>query len=1032
MISKFWPKKTGNFANYKHSDHVDESKISPSGKEDESKYLAKEEVKGKRTSSKFYVEIDGDSVGGASDLSLNSVSPTASESCLNGDVMSSTDSADTDGSCSVPLKPELKPKPKISSPLLLNRLPVPGAVPERTSPCAVKPPASPVKIQVCPRASCFPPPWPPSPRQELIRSQENEQNDRAKQSSEVVQPMRNVKREPMRAPVSNPPGSNHPGSTPLTNRRSRSGRRSFTTDDADIGLYKKPSFSPELSPLPDSAKSKPVILRHGKGSEVSSRVDLFERLTCTRSRSFSNEKSSANQAEQESRLISSKPKPPTKPKSSNLSPDWKTVSPSKPSPVLNERSATKAEEKIPDSPALPVSHPPLSSSDGKQHAHLKAPERSKASSDESPSPKLGEIDAISTNENYDREMEFSDDEFSFSDENESGDENRIDKAAQELAPIEKAKKVAEELLKTEEAYVGRLKLLDEIFHTRILHQNREENFIPQEVIPQMFSNIKSILLFHNDFLLPQLRSCMEEWGESVARVGQVMKKFAPFLKMYAGYVKNFAAATSLITLWIQRSPGFARCLDEIQRQPECGCLTLQHHLLEPIQRVPRYELLLRDYIKNLPEESEDRIHASEALVLVTRAAEHSNMEMRKIEKFRGLLDLNDALGGALDLVDPTRELIKEGKITKISARDGDHLERYLFLFNDMLIVCQSLPLKQLGLRQQQYVVKSKLDIRGMQVLQGNNPETAHTFMIKSKQKSIEFCGGTEELKEEWQKALWSTISDFTKKEQSRNADANILIEFQEKGLGKRAPVWVKDQETTMCMTCGERFGTFKRRHHCRCCGKVVCNKCSAYKAKLSYNDSGELRVCAHCSTALGLIQAKMSEEKSALNKTRAVLKTSAANPSVLSGYLNLSRNRKNWTRKFIAIHSDFVLYSFKAHQDVIAQMSLPLPGCDISKVEKCEDIQMKDFVFCISQKPLNKFYYFQADDESQRKRWIEVLLCTTVAELPKNVSSCPMPKVEIKIDEVPSSPSTDSSRPLTDEPAFDVVSKQKEDERPSE
>lgn len=186
MISKFWPKKTGNFANCKHSDRVDESKISPSGKEDESKYPAKEEAKGRRTSSKFYVEIDGDSVGGASDLSLNSVSPTASESCLNGDIMSSTDSAYTDVSCSVPLKPGLKPKPKIPSPLpSLNHLPVPGAVPERINPCAVKPPASPVRVQACPRTSCFPPPWPPSPRQELIRCQESEQNDRAKQSSEV-------------------------------------------------------------------------------------------------------------------------------------------------------------------------------------------------------------------------------------------------------------------------------------------------------------------------------------------------------------------------------------------------------------------------------------------------------------------------------------------------------------------------------------------------------------------------------------------------------------------------------------------------------------------------------------------------------------------------------------------------------------------------------------------------------------------------------------------------------------------------------
>lgn len=38
----------------------------------------------------------------------------------------------------------------------------------------------------------------------------------------------------------------------------------------------------------------------------------------------------------------------------------------------------------------------------------------------------------------------------------------------------------------------------------------------------------------------------------------------------------------------------------------CGNLTLQHHMLEPVQRIPRYELLLKDYLKKLPEDAADR------------------------------------------------------------------------------------------------------------------------------------------------------------------------------------------------------------------------------------------------------------------------------------------------------------------------------------------------------------------------------------------------------------------------------------------
>lgn len=45
---------------------------------------------------------------------------------------------------------------------------------------------------------------------------------------------------------------------------------------------------------------------------------------------------------------------------------------------------------------------------------------------------------------------------------------------------------------------------------------------------------------------------------------------------------------------------------EFQKQEICGNLTLQHHMLEPVQRIPRYELLLKDYLKKLPEESPDR------------------------------------------------------------------------------------------------------------------------------------------------------------------------------------------------------------------------------------------------------------------------------------------------------------------------------------------------------------------------------------------------------------------------------------------
>ncbi|GAA6060811.1 hypothetical protein JCM10212_000584 [Sporobolomyces blumeae] len=41
-----------------------------------------------------------------------------------------------------------------------------------------------------------------------------------------------------------------------------------------------------------------------------------------------------------------------------------------------------------------------------------------------------------------------------------------------------------------------------------------------------------------------------------------------------------------------------------------------------------------------------------------------------------------------------------------------------------------------------------------------------------------------------------------------------------------APVWVPDSKADKCMRCGDAFGVWRRRHHCRLCGGVVCWACS--------------------------------------------------------------------------------------------------------------------------------------------------------------------------------------------------------------
>lgn len=168
----------------------------------------------------------------------------------------------------------------------------------------------------------------------------------------------------------------------------------------------------------------------------------------------------------------------------------------------------------------------------------------------------------------------------------------------------RAHRVAEELLATEKKYVDILHLIDQVFQFRVDQENRAHPMFPPETVQHMFSNIKSIYKFHNDFLLPQLEERMKCWHEN-PRIGDIMKNFAPFLKMYTEYVKNFDYAMNLINTLQQKVPRFAGIVNEIHKLDECAKLSLSHHMLSPIQRLPRYELLLKDYLRNLEDENPD-------------------------------------------------------------------------------------------------------------------------------------------------------------------------------------------------------------------------------------------------------------------------------------------------------------------------------------------------------------------------------------------------------------------------------------------
>ncbi|XP_015981522.2 FYVE, RhoGEF and PH domain-containing protein 3 isoform X8 [Rousettus aegyptiacus] len=437
--------------------------------------------------------------------------------------------------------------------------------------------------------------------------------------------------------------------------------------------------------------------------------------------------------------------------------------------------------------------------------------------------------------------------------------------------------IAQELLHTEETYVRRLHLLDQVFCTRLT-----EAGIPVEVTTGIFSNISSIYRFHGQFLLPELQIRITEEWDINPRLGDILQKLAPFLKMYGEYVKNFDRAMELVSAWTHRSLLFRDIVHGIQKQEVCGNLTLQHHMLEPVQRVPRYELLLKDYLKQLPLNAPDRKDAERSLELISTAANHSSAAIRKMEKMHKLLEVYERLGGEEDIVNPTNELIKEGHIQKLSAKNGTAQDRHLILFNSMILYC----VPKLRLMGQKFSVREKMDISDLQVQDIVKPHAAHTFIIMGRKRSLELQTRTEEEKQEWIQVIEATIEKHKQNSQTFKAFCSSLGQDEDPSLtpdppmvsaGSEEPAVAadggggtagleprrgssktkRDKEKQGCRSCGETFNSItKRKHHCKLCGVVICGKCSEFKAE----NGRQSRVCRECFPTQPVVPGSSSPE----------------------------------------------------------------------------------------------------------------------------------------------------------------------------
>ncbi|KAM8860796.1 FYVE, RhoGEF and PH domain-containing protein 6-like [Synchiropus picturatus] len=543
----------------------------------------------------------------------------------------------------------------------------------------------------------------------------------------------------------------------------------------------------------------------------------------------------------------------------------------------------------------------------------------------------------------------------------------------------KIQHIATEIMSSEAVFVDVLKLLHVDFRDAVSRASQQSGrpVIEDRLLNQILYSLPQLYELNQD-LLRELESRVATWDED-SQLADIFLQKGPFLKMYSTYIQEVEKNVALLEEQTEKNAAFRAVVRGFEASPRCANLALRHYLLKPVQRIPQYQLLLREYLKNLPPDSVEHKNAEAALHVVKNVADHANDFMKQGDNFQKMIQVQCSLTGGHVIVQPGRLFVKEGTLKKLSRKGMQ--PRTLFLFNDTLLY--TTPAKS-----GQYTLNKVLSLAGMKVSKPSQEAYQNELLIESVERSFILSASSAAERDEWLEAISTAISEYTKKKITfitGKISEEVEIGENDNGcaLGSKAPILVPDIRATMCMICTCEFTLMWRRHHCRACGKVVCKSCSSNKHCLEYMKNQAARVCDCCFIALNQPKCEacvspVSPSKAAFTfrrqkKIPAALKEVSANTanSSISGHLLRSKgSKKQWKRLWFVI-KDKVLYTYAASEDVAALESQPLLGFSLK-----ED-RVQEFGLRLYHKD-TLFYSFKVEDQQIAQRWIEAFKESTV------------------------------------------------------
>ena len=242
-----------------------------------------------------------------------------------------------------------------------------------------------------------------------------------------------------------------------------------------------------------------------------------------------------------------------------------------------------------------------------------------------------------------------------------------------------------------------------------------------------------------------------------ANVGDIILRHVTGLKtMYVVYSNSYDE----VSTELQRLVGsdghsdFGKVLREaLEDEGVAG--DFQGLLIQPIQRIPRYPLLLSRILELSPPDHPDHAPLQRAVDQVMDVAQHLNESLRRREEELRVLDLQKCFFPPFRLVAPGRRLLYQGELTKLAAMPSSSLKERkrhtFFLFNDSIAYGQQI---FAGF----YQARRLLKLKGWDAGTGPNIGTLR-FKIMADPKDLIVEAKNQQEKQAWLRMIKLALED---------------------------------------------------------------------------------------------------------------------------------------------------------------------------------------------------------------------------------------------------------------------------------